>query len=207
MNNILFIDDEPHILHSMKLAFRDENLKLFLVDNPLKALEIVREKEISVVVSDNFMPGLNGVELLSKVRKISPLSIRILLTGQCDEDCMIKSINTANIFKFIPKPFSASSIVLLVQNSIQVYKESKLIGKLKKGNINLVQAIQRHSINDMNFGCKLLHKNDLKVGMTLMDDLKNTRGILLMRKGKCLNPKDLDLIRSNELPYKIAISE
>lgn len=207
MNNILFIDDEPHILHSMKLAFRNENLNLFLADNPAKALELLKSNDISVIVSDNMMPGINGIELLAKARKISPNSIRILLTGHCDEDCIIKSINVANVFKYIPKPFTASSIVILVKKCVQIYKESKLVGKLKSGNINLIQAIQRHTMNDMNFDCQWLRPFKLKIGMTLIEDLKNNRGILLMKKGRPLSKKDLELIKTLPIENKIAVRE
>lgn len=205
MNNVLFIDDEPHILHSMKLAFKNENLNLFLANSPDKALEIIRSNEISVIVSDNLMPGINGVDLLTKAKKISPHSIRILLTGQCDEDCMVKSINVASIFKFIQKPFTAKSIIQIVKKCIRMYQESKLVGHLKRGNINLVQAIQRHSMNQMNFDVQWLSPLDIKENMILLEDLKNARGVLLMKRGRSLNQKDISLIRSLGITHKIAV--
>ncbi|MCM8532915.1 MAG: response regulator [Lentisphaeraceae bacterium] len=205
MSNVLFIDDEPHILHAMKLAFKNEDLKLFLADGPDKALNILRQNNISVIISDNMMPGTNGIDLLTKARKISPNSIRILLTGHCDEDCIIKSINAANVYKFITKPFSASSIVKLVKNGVQAYKECQLIGKIKKGNINLIQAIQRHTTNNMNFECQWLVPTDLQIGMILVEDLKNSRDVLLMKKGRSLSMRDLQLIKSLEIKNKLAV--
>lgn len=205
MNNILFIDDEPHILHSMKLAFRNEKLKLFLANTPDKALDIIRKEEISVIISDNMMPGINGVDLLSKAKNISPHSIRILLTGDCDEDCMLKSINVANIFKFIKKPFRAKSIITIVKKCVRLYQESKLVGKLKKGNINLVQAIQRHSMNQIDFEPQWLNANKLEENMILLEDLKNNRGVLLMKKGRCLKLKDIVLIKSLGINHQIPV--
>jgi DNA-binding NtrC family response regulator len=207
MNNVLFIDDEPHILHSMKLAFRNENLNLFFAEKADIALDILRNNDISVIVSDNMMPGINGVDLLSKARQISPDSIRILLTGQCDEDCMMKSINIANVFKLILKPFTASAIVAIVKKCVRMYKENQLVGKLKQGNINLAQAIQRHSMNNMNFDCQWLTPSDLQIGMTLLSDLKNKRRILLMKKGRTLTIKDLELIKSLNIEHKIAVTQ
>lgn len=207
MNNVLFVDDERHILHSMKLAFRNEGFNLHFSNSPLKALEMVRNNEMAVIVSDNMMPELNGVDLLSKIKKISPYSIRILLTGECNEECIVKSINFASIYQYIPKPFNGRDLVKTIHKAVRLYEESRLVGKLKKGNINLIGAIQRYTVNDLDFNVKWLDKSELKVGMTLDQDLKNNRGILMMKKGRVLNFKDIELIASLEILHKIPVQE
>lgn len=111
VRNLLFIDDEPNIINSLKMLFRKQpNTQLFLTTDQTEALDIIKNNQIHVIVSDMKMPNMFGSELLAKVKEISPNTMRILLSGYSDIEDILDSINEAQIFRFIPKPWDNNDI-------------------------------------------------------------------------------------------------
>lgn len=100
---LLFVDDEQRVLNSMRIMFRRQ-FDLFLASHGAEALDIVREQDIDVIVADHRMPQMTGVEVLTKVRTLSPRTVRILLTGYADLDAIEGSINEGEVFRFLTKP-------------------------------------------------------------------------------------------------------
>jgi serine/threonine-protein kinase len=100
---ILFVDDEQRVLNSMRIMFRRQ-YDLFLASHGAQALDIIKEKDIDVIVADHRMPQMTGVEVLTKVRSLSPRTVRILLTGYADLDAVEGSINDGEVFRFLTKP-------------------------------------------------------------------------------------------------------
>ncbi len=103
--NILFVDDEQRVLNSMRAMFRRE-FDLFLTTNGAAAVKIAADNPIDVVVADQRMPGMSGIEVLDQVKRISPNTIRILLTGYADPTAVNDSINVGEVFRFLSKPCS-----------------------------------------------------------------------------------------------------
>jgi len=101
---ILLVDDDPNILDGYRRILSRE----FLLETALggeQALKLVAESgPYAVVVSDMRMPGMDGVALLSKIKVLSPNTVRVILTGQADMDSAIDAINEGNIFRFLNKP-------------------------------------------------------------------------------------------------------
>jgi CheY-like chemotaxis protein len=100
---LLFVDDEQRVLNSMRIMFRRQ-FDLFLASHGAEALDIVKDKNIDVIVADHRMPRMTGVEVLSRVRAMSPRTVRILLTGYADLDAVEGSINESEVFRFLTKP-------------------------------------------------------------------------------------------------------
>ncbi len=100
---VLFVDDEKRVLNSMRGLFRRE-YELFLTTEGATAVKIATEREIDVVVADQRMPGMTGVEVLSKIKELSPRTIRILLTGYADSNAVEGSINVGAVFRSMSKP-------------------------------------------------------------------------------------------------------
>ena len=100
---VLFVDDEQNILNSLERLFHDDEMKILKAITAEDALDIVKNEEIAVLVSDNCMPGMKGVELLSKVRDISPDVVRILMTAYADLPVAMDAINRGEVFRFIEK--------------------------------------------------------------------------------------------------------
>jgi DNA-binding NtrC family response regulator len=100
---LLFVDDEQRVLNSMRIMFRRQ-FDLFLASHGAEALDIVKDQDIDVIIADHRMPQMTGVEVLTKVRSLSPRTVRILLTGYADLDAVEGSINEGEVFRFLTKP-------------------------------------------------------------------------------------------------------
>lgn len=100
---ILFVDDEKRVLNAMRGLFR-RDYELFLTCEGAEAVKIATENDIDVIVADQRMPGLTGIEVLGQVKKKSPRTVRILLTGYADPSAVEGSINIGEVFRFLSKP-------------------------------------------------------------------------------------------------------
>ena len=116
---ILFVDDEERIVTALRSIFRP-NYHVFTATNGPEALEFVRKFQPHVVVSDQRMPQMTGVELLRRVKGISPNAVRMLLTGYSDLAAIVGSINDGEVFRFISKPWDNQEIQRIVADAAAI---------------------------------------------------------------------------------------
>lgn len=102
---VLFVDDEPRILFTLKALFRND-YQVTLAHSGADAVEFLKSNEIDIVVSDQRMPRMTGIEVLRAARELRPRAVRMLLTGYSDLNAIIGSINEGEIFRFINKPWT-----------------------------------------------------------------------------------------------------
>ncbi|HEX4943518.1 MAG TPA: protein kinase [Usitatibacteraceae bacterium] len=119
---ILFVDDEERILNALRALFRGR-YHVFTAGNGALALELARRFGIHVVVSDQRMPNLTGVELLRQVKDISPNSVRILLTGYSDLAAIVGSINEGEVFRFVKKPWDNDEMQATIADAVAIAME------------------------------------------------------------------------------------
>jgi serine/threonine-protein kinase len=120
---LLFVDDEQRVLNSMRIMFRRQ-FELFLASHGAEALDIVRDQDIDVIVADHRMPKMTGVEVLSKVRTLSPRTVRILLTGYADLDAVEGSINESEVFRFLTKPCAPQQLRETIELAAKLARET-----------------------------------------------------------------------------------
>jgi DNA-binding NtrC family response regulator len=120
---LLFVDDEQRVLNSMRIMFRRQ-FELFLASHGAEALDIVRDQDIDVIVADHRMPKMTGVEVLSKVRALSPRTVRILLTGYADLDAVEGSINESEVFRFLTKPCAPQQLRETIELAAKLAREA-----------------------------------------------------------------------------------
>jgi DNA-binding NtrC family response regulator len=120
---LLFVDDEQRVLNSMRIMFRRQ-FDLFLASHGAEALDIVKDKNIDVIVADHRMPKMTGVEVLSKVRDLSPRTVRILLTGYADLDAVEGSINESEVFRFLTKPCAPKQLRETIELAAKLARET-----------------------------------------------------------------------------------
>src|SRR5688572_24566885 len=101
---ILIVDDEPRVLDSLE-ALLAADFHVLRANDPKEALACLPQQDVAVIVSDQRMPGMTGVEFLAASREIAPESTRILLTAFTDADALMASINAAGIYHFLLKPW------------------------------------------------------------------------------------------------------
>ncbi|REL28014.1 response regulator [Thalassotalea euphylliae] len=116
---ILFVDDERAILAAIKRLTRNIAAHFEFVTSPLKALEIIAQQNIDIIVSDMRMPEMDGVTFLSEVAANYPETIRIMLTGNADSELVMSAINKGRIWSFIEKPWDSEQLILTLQQAIQ----------------------------------------------------------------------------------------
>ena len=141
---ILFVDDESFILSSIKRFLRKEPFNKLFAENGIEALELIRQNNVSIVVSDLRMPEMNGLELISAVKKQNPDILRLILSGSQDIDPIIESINTGEVFRFIPKPVDPPAFKEILNDAIDYYclrtEREKLFNELSIKNEELTTA-------------------------------------------------------------------
>jgi DNA-binding NtrC family response regulator len=129
---ILFVDDEERILRSLKMLFKGE-YDVVTTTNGETALEYVKRHPVHVVVSDQRMPGMLGVELLRLVKAASPDTMRVLLTGYSDLSAIVGSVNEGEIFRFVNKPWSPQDIKETVGKAARIAKSLENIDRYAAG--------------------------------------------------------------------------
>src|SRR5690606_3794309 len=120
---LLFVDDEQRVLNSMRIMFHRQ-FELFLASHGAAALDIVKDKDIDVIVADHRMPRMTGVEVLSQVRALSPRTVRILLTGYADLDSVEGSINESEVFRFLTKPSAPRQLRETIELAAKIARNS-----------------------------------------------------------------------------------
>ncbi|HEX9687300.1 MAG TPA: response regulator [Burkholderiales bacterium] len=116
---ILFVDDEERIVNALRSIFRS-GYHVFTATNGAEALEFVRKFQPHVVVSDQRMPQMTGVELLRRVKGLAPNTVRMLLTGYSDLAAIVGSINDGEVFRFISKPWDNQEIQKIVAEAAAI---------------------------------------------------------------------------------------
>lgn len=155
-HTILLVDDEESILNSLKRLLKPLRNKILTSTDGKKALEVIKENDISVIISDQRMPGMSGIEMLQKSMELSPESIRILLTGYADINTTIDAINSGAVKYYFNKPWEDELIISRIKESLDLYAttiENKQLHKLtaqqnkklKEFNENLQQKVDEQT--------------------------------------------------------------
>ena len=126
---ILFVDDEEYILNSINRLFSDFELDIYTANNADDAMKVLHEEEVAVIVTDNCMPGMMGVDLLEKISELSPDTMKIMMTGQADLTTAIAAINRGDVYRFITKPWDDDELIHTVTEAMRKYE---LVQSLKR---------------------------------------------------------------------------
>jgi diguanylate cyclase (GGDEF)-like protein len=153
--HIICVDDEEGILTALRqqlgARFGDE-CQIEVAQSAKDALELVDElkrdgEPLAVMIADQIMPGMKGVELLEEVHKRSPGTTKILLTGQAGLDAVVAAINKAGLNRYIPKPWDEPDLRLTVENLLRTFRLHRenevLVDDLKRKNRELETAKSR----------------------------------------------------------------
>ena len=141
----LFVDDEVNILKALQRLLRNEEMNVLCTDRASEALEIVARDPVQVVVTDQRMPEMSGVDLLSKVRERQPDLVRMLLTGYTEIDVAVDAINRGQIYRLITKPWNDDELRATIR---QAFDQWDLKSEIKR--LNRVTREQNFRLQDMN---------------------------------------------------------
>ena len=118
---LLFVDDEENVLNALRRIFLEENYTILTATSGLKALEILEQQPVHLIISDHRMPGMTGAELLKTVRDKYHETIRIMLTGHADVNSIMGAVKEGAVYKFITKPWNDEDLRLTVSLALQQY--------------------------------------------------------------------------------------
>jgi signal transduction histidine kinase len=143
---IVIVDDEPDVLRSLFDLFRRE-YRILTFASAREALETLGTiDDIAVILSDQRMPGITGVEFLEQARTIRPDATRLLITGFADIKAVIDSINLGHVARFITKPWDADELGAVVRRAVEQHdllvEKKQLISELKETNARLMEAVR-----------------------------------------------------------------
>jgi DNA-binding NtrC family response regulator len=137
---VLYVDDEIHNLNSFKAAFR-RDFNIYVAQSAREGRKILEQNEIAVIVTDQRMPVMTGIEFLESIIPVYPDTIRILLTGFSDINAVMDAINRGQVYKYLVKPWADEELKMYIQNAMEIYhlrKENReLANKLELANQQL----------------------------------------------------------------------
>ena len=120
-HTILCVDDEQNILQALKRLLRREGYRMLTAGSGQDALELLKNEEVHLIVSDQRMPEMSGTEFLAQVKERYPDVLRIILTGYTDVDSITESINKGHIYKFFLKPWNDHTLKLEIRQALEQY--------------------------------------------------------------------------------------
>jgi putative nucleotidyltransferase with HDIG domain len=140
---VLCVDDEQNILNAVKRLFISDPVTVLTATTALEGMEILRHNTVSVIVSDNMMPGMKGIEFLKWTKTVSPDSVRILMTAYADLHAAIEAINSGEVFRFVTKPWDDMELRQTVLDSIAKHKIASAVRSADEAKLrSLAQTIE-----------------------------------------------------------------
>lgn len=121
---ILIVDDEEIVLVALRDTLLREGYAVVSSPHAVHAMSVLQEQEFSVVISDQQMPLVSGLEFLSQVRQIQPNATRVLITAVLNISTLIEAINKAEIHRFVVKPWSREELLGVVKSAVERYEEN-----------------------------------------------------------------------------------
>ena len=144
-HTVLFVDDEVNILKALQRLLRSEHMNVLCASRAQEALELLDKQPCQVVVTDQRMPEMSGVDLLSQVRQRFPDIVRMMLTGYTEMDVAVDAINRGEIYRLITKPWNDDELRATIR---QAFDHSDLKNEIKR--LNQVTREQNFKLQDMN---------------------------------------------------------
>jgi len=144
---LLFVDDELGVLKALRRVFFEEGYRLLTAGSGAEALEIMAKETVDLIISDQRMPGMTGVELLREMKQRWPETIRIMLTGHGDVQTITEAVNDGAVYKFITKPWHDEDLKITVRLALeqrllaQENKKLKEIARKQEAKLKTYAAI------------------------------------------------------------------
>lgn len=164
-HGILVVDDESDIVDSLERQFR-KTYDVYKATSGAEALKLLQQHDVSLIISDQRMPEMSGVQLLERAQKVKPHCLRILLTGFTDVSSIIEAINKGQIYRYITKPWDPTELGMVVDKAIETFE---LKNELRIKNQQLEAALEDLKVLDQaKSHFMLLIGHELKTPLTTL---------------------------------------
>lgn len=138
---ILVVDDEPANVRALERLFRD-HYDVFTAGSGGDALFMIEHHDMALLIADQRMPGMSGIELMRRTAQLRPHMVRILLTGYTDVESLIQAINSGQVYKYITKPWNNEDLLLTVTRALEHYQTVKSRHNLQMVNERLLSRLR-----------------------------------------------------------------
>jgi len=148
-NTILLVDDEENIIRSLVRVLRRDGYKILTAIGGKAGLDVLKENKVGVILSDQRMPEMSGVEFLSQVKELYPDTVRMVLSGYTDLNSVTDAINHGAIYKFLTKPWEDDLLRANIEDAFKhfrMYSENERLGaELKRLNEQLESRVEQQN--------------------------------------------------------------
>lgn len=179
---ILYLDDEENNLVAFKALFR-RDYEVHTTTSPQEAVQILNEQEIQVILSDQKMPDISGVEFFELTRTDFPDAVRVLVTGYADIEAVIDAINKGGVYRYVTKPWDENDLKICIENAFDKFFTRK---EIENKNEELVQANSD------------LEKFIYSASHDLRAPLVSIKGVIQLAKLEGLDPKAMGYLEMIE---------
>jgi len=193
--NLLVIDDEVEITKALVRQFR-RMYNVYTANNADEALVLMEKINIQVILSDQRMPGMTGVDFYSRIRDKYPDALKLILTGYSDIEAVIRAINEGQVFRYVKKPWNPDEMESVIREAFEKYEliisNRKLMEHLKEANQNLEEKVKIRTQDMESVNNRLSELNIEKnryIGM-VAHDLRNPIGIAVSFSELLINEYD-----------------
>jgi response regulator RpfG family c-di-GMP phosphodiesterase len=213
---ILFVDDEENVLRSLKRLFVSEDYEVFTAASGSDGLAVLKDIDVSVIVSDQRMPVMTGAEFLEKSRPLSPDAVRIILTGYADVEAAIGAINRGGAYRYVSKPWNDGDLLLVIKDAFEKYRlvrenqyltelTTKQNDELKKWSVELELYVQQHTI-DLTKQKKEQKKLNLKLKKNVSEILTSLSSLIELRNRSMRSHSNNVAILSTAIAEEIGLT-
>src|SRR5262245_2256897 len=176
---LLVVDDEPDLVQSVKDLLRFD-YKVLIATRAAEGLQIMQREKVHIVMSDQRMPEMSGVEFLKHLRDSHPNTVRLLFTAYADLNAVTDAINQGNVYRYISKPWEPDELKTILRQAVDYYdlqeERRRLIQELELANAELRRA------NDLKRAFIRVASHELRTPLTIVMGLselaKDTTGVV-----------------------------
>ncbi|GEM_PF-6644288 len=141
LKKVLLVDDESNFVTQFKYFLESRGYEVVFALHAAAALDLLKQQEVAVVLTDQRMPGMKGVEFLARVQKDYPDVIRVLITGYSDLNDVIHAVNQGAIYRYISKTALPEEIALMVDQCFEKFEQDQEIKRLSRANRRLLRML------------------------------------------------------------------
>jgi CheY-like chemotaxis protein len=221
-HTVLCVDDEQSILQSLKRLLRKEEYRILTASSGAEGLKILEEHDVHLVISDQRMPQMSGIEFFAAVKERYPDTFRIILSGYTDVDSITESVNKGHVYKFFLKPWNDQSLRLEIKQALDQYDliqankrlHEKVLDQneaLKKINQNLEMLVKDRTME------LEMQNQALELSQAILEDVSlpiigvSAEGFIAVINGAakslCVNGQGVEIGREISAYFSIAVQE
>lgn len=138
---IMIVDDEPANLRVLERLFRHD-YQVLTAESGADALSLLEQHDVALIMTDQRMPEMSGIELLKRTAIVRPHMVRMILTGYTDMEALVEAINSNVVYKYVTKPWSNDELRLTVSRALEHYETIKAHHELEMINRRLLARLE-----------------------------------------------------------------